>query len=93
MKVLKFGGSSAATPERVKAVIDIVKPYLAGEPNTVVFSAFGGVTDMLIRLSQQAWTGDESYTFNLKQLEDRHIEAVRSLIVVQKQSAVLAKSR
>jgi len=91
MKVLKFGGSSAATPERVKSVIDIVKPYLVGEPVTVVFSAFGGVTDILIRLSQQAWTGDESYTFNLKQLEDRHIDAVRSLITVQKQSSVLAK--
>src|SRR6478609_10859540 len=91
MKVLKFGGSSVATPERVKSVIDIVKPYLVGEPITLVFSAFGGVTDILIRLSQQAWTGDESYTLNLKQLEDRHIDAVRSLIVVQKQSAVLAK--
>ncbi len=91
MKVLKFGGSSAATPERVKSVIDIVKPYLSGEPITLVFSAFGGVTDILIKLSQQAWTGDESYTFNLKQLEDRHIDAVRALIAVQKQSAVLAK--
>ncbi|HEY5824878.1 MAG TPA: bifunctional aspartate kinase/homoserine dehydrogenase I [Cyclobacteriaceae bacterium] len=91
MKVLKFGGSSAATPERVKSVIDIVKPYLVGEPITIVFSAFGGVTDILIKLSQQAWTGDESYTFNLKQLEDRHIDAVRSLIAVQKQSSVLAK--
>lgn len=91
MKVLKFGGSSAATPERIKSIIEIVKPYLAGEPITVVFSAFGGVTDVLIKLSHQAWTGDESYTYNLKQLEDRHIEAVKALITVQRQSTILAK--
>jgi aspartokinase/homoserine dehydrogenase 1 len=91
MKVLKFGGSSVATPERIKSVIDIVKPYLVGEPVTLVFSAFGGVTDVLIKLSQQAWTGDESYTYNLKQLEDRHIDAVRALINIQRQSTVLAK--
>jgi aspartokinase/homoserine dehydrogenase 1 len=91
MKVLKFGGSSAATPERIKSIIEIVRPYLIGEPITLVFSAFGGVTDVLIKLSQQAWTGDESYTYNLKQLEDRHIEAVRALIAIQKQSTILAK--
>ena len=28
MKVLKFGGSSVATPERIQSVIEIVKPYL-----------------------------------------------------------------
>jgi len=91
MKVLKFGGSSVATPERIKSVIEIVKPYLVGEPITLVFSAFGGVTDILIKLSQQAWTGDESYKINLKQLEDRHIDAVRALITVQRQSSILAK--
>jgi aspartokinase/homoserine dehydrogenase 1 len=91
MKVLKFGGSSVATPERIKSVIEIVKPYLTGEPITLVFSAFGGVTDILIKLSQQAWTGDESYKTNLKQLEDRHIDAVRALVTVQRQSSILAK--
>ena len=28
MKVLKFGGSSVATPDRIQSVIEIVKPYL-----------------------------------------------------------------
>ena len=46
MKVLKFGGSSVATPERIQSVIEIVKPYLRGEV-AIVFSAFGGVTDIL----------------------------------------------
>ena len=50
MKVLKFGGSSVATPERIQSVIEIVKPYLTGEV-AIVFSAFGGVTDTLIQVS------------------------------------------
>ena len=44
MKVLKFGGSSVATPARVQSAIEIIKPYLSGDV-AIVFSAFGGVTD------------------------------------------------
>jgi bifunctional aspartokinase / homoserine dehydrogenase 1 len=50
MKVLKFGGSSVAKPERIRSVIEIIKPYLKDKP-AIVFSAFGGVTDNLIALS------------------------------------------
>jgi aspartokinase len=28
MNILKFGGSSVATPARIKSVIEILKPYL-----------------------------------------------------------------
>lgn len=90
MKVLKFGGSSAATPERIKSIIQIVRPYLKGEPITIVFSAFGGVTDSLIQLSIKALRGDDQYRDELKELEERHLDAVRALIGVQRQSAILA---
>lgn len=90
MKVLKFGGSSAATPERIKSIIQIVRPYLKGEPITIVFSAFGGVTDSLIQLSIKALRGDDQYRDELKKLEERHLDAVRALIGVQRQSAILA---
>ena len=46
MKVLKFGGSSVASPERIEGIVQLLKEYYArGEKFTVVFSAFGGVTD------------------------------------------------
>lgn len=90
MKVLKFGGSSAATPERIKSIIQIVRPYLKGEPITIVFSAFGGVTDSLIQLSIKALRGDDQYRDELKKLEERHLDAVRALIGVQRQSSILA---
>jgi bifunctional aspartokinase / homoserine dehydrogenase 1 len=90
MKVLKFGGSSVATPARIRSVIEIVRPYLSGEV-AVVFSAFGGVTDELIDISKLALDGDEKYGQKADLLEKRHLEAVRELITIQKQSSILAQ--
>ncbi len=90
MKVLKFGGSSVASPERIKSVINILRPYVEEEKITVVFSAFGGVTDTLIQLSNQALTADVAYRTTIKHLEERHLDAVRTLISIQRQSSVLA---
>lgn len=90
MKILKFGGSSVATPERIQSVISIVKPYLQGEA-AVVFSAFGGVTDTLISISKLALEGDQQYKTILSVVEKRHLESVRDLISVQKQSSILAQ--
>lgn len=88
MKILKFGGSSVATPERIKSVIDIVKDEK--DEMAVVFSAFGGITDELIRLSDLALGGDSNYKTLLAQVERRHLDAVRALIGVQAQSGILA---
>ncbi|NJM26834.1 MAG: bifunctional aspartate kinase/homoserine dehydrogenase I, partial [Bacteroidia bacterium] len=88
MKILKFGGSSVATPERIKSVIDIVKSEKSDI--AVVFSAFGGITDELIRLSELALSGDLNYKTLLAQVERRHLDAVRALIGVQAQSSILA---
>ncbi len=90
MKVLKFGGSSVATPARIQSVIEIVKPYLQGEV-AIVFSAFGGVTDMLIQISTWALEGNLDYKNKLAELEKRHLTAVRELVDIQKQSGILAQ--
>lgn len=80
MKVLKFGGSSVATPERVKAVADILKRYHKnGEQFTVVFSAFGGVTDSLIEMGKLAAKGDEAYRDKFADFSRRHFEAAEAL--------------
>jgi aspartokinase/homoserine dehydrogenase 1 len=78
MKVLKFGGSSVATSARIKSVIEILKPYLAGKP-AVVFSAFGGVTDTLIGLSTSALQGAIEYKDQLLALETQHLENLPSM--------------
>lgn len=81
MKVLKFGGSSVATPERINQLIDLVEPRIqSGEALTIVCSAFGGVTDMLIEMSDLAARGKEKYIGLYHQFTDRHQQAVGSLL-------------
>lgn len=89
MRIIKFGGSSVASAARIKSVMQILEPYWA-KPVGVVFSAFGGVTDQLIQLSQQALAG-QSYKELLETVEKRHLDTVRELIQVKHQSAVLAQ--
>lgn len=78
-----------STPERIKAVIDIIKSALDGDV-AIVFSAFGGVTDQLIRASERALAGEGSYRDLIETLQRRHLDAVRELIGIQRQSSILA---
>ncbi|RME99876.1 MAG: bifunctional aspartate kinase/homoserine dehydrogenase I [Bacteroidetes bacterium] len=81
MKVLKFGGSSVAKPERIRGIVEILKKYYeAGERFTVVFSAFGGVTDLLIDMSTRAAKGDDSYSELFEAFSQRHNDAARELL-------------
>ena len=81
MKVLKFGGSSVAKPERIRGIVDILKGYYTkGEKFTVVFSAFGGVTDSLIEMSALAAKGDEGYQSLFEAFSQRHFQAAEALL-------------
>ncbi len=81
MIVLKFGGSSVAKPERIKKVVDILKSYYRrGEKFTVVFSAFGGITDSLIEMSRKAAKGDDSYIEAFEAFSQRHMDAAKILL-------------
>lgn len=81
MIVLKFGGSSVAKPERIEGIIEILKDYYTrGEKFTVVFSAFGGVTDSLIDMSKRAEKGDDSYLDIFKEFTNRHQAAAKALL-------------
>ena len=94
MKVLKFGGSSVATPERILGIIDILKSYYTtGEKFTVVFSAFGGVTDSLIAMSKLAEKGDETYLDHFDAFRQRHEDAVENLLDEQVRATMLPQLR
>lgn len=81
MKVLKFGGSSVARPERILGIIDILKNYYAsGDHFTVVFSAFGGVTDSLIEMSKLAAEGNDRYGATFETFAERHQQTIRELL-------------
>ncbi len=88
MKVLKFGGSSVATPENMQQVNRIIS---AGKrPLLVVVSAFAGVTDQLVKIAAQAREGNESYKELLEDIENRHYDTIRSLFSAKDQSGILA---
>jgi aspartokinase/homoserine dehydrogenase 1 len=81
MKVLKFGGSSVAKPERIEGVVRILRQYYQrGDKFAVVFSAFGGVTDSLIEMGNLAADGNERYQDLFQQFSQRHIDAATALL-------------
>ncbi len=90
MQVLKFGGSSVANATNINKVVDIVLKAITKEPVVLVVSALGGVTDQLIYTGNLASIGNENYKQEIKQLETKHLEAVRSLLPIQEQSATLS---
>ena len=90
MKVLKFGGTSVASPENIQKVKAILEDGKA-DKQAVVVSAFGGITDLLLSTSEMAANQDESYKKGLEEIEGRHIAAIKELIPIQNQSAILSK--
>ena len=88
MKVLKFGGSSVASPENIIKIKDIIKVY--NDDIVIVVSAFGGITDDLITAGTLAENQDNSYKKLLQKIETRHLETIKKLIPIAEQSKVLS---
>lgn len=90
MRILKFGGSSVSTAERINNVANIVlsakKKY---KQVAVVISAFGGVTDELLAMCDQALQGEPEFKQQLKKIETRHCEVVKKVVSVKRQPQVL----
>ncbi|WP_378187279.1 aspartate kinase [Aquimarina sp. W85] len=82
MKVLKFGGTSVGSVENLKLVTNILTKD--NETKIVVCSAMSGVTDHLVRLTDNIKFADsEAITKNLDALEKKHFELISSLIQVE----------
>jgi len=90
MQVLKFGGSSVANAENIDKVINLVRSAQTKDRTILVVSALGGITDMLIQAAASAAAGDESYKDKLQVIEHRHLETVRSLLPLTRQSGTLS---
>ena len=85
MKVLKFGGSSVAKPERIQGIMSILKKYQDRKDHfTVVFSAFGGVTDSLLDMAAKAEAADINYMVAYEQFKTRHLEAAQELVSTER---------
>ena len=78
MKVLKFGGTSVGS---VSSMLNVKKIVEAVDDKViVVVSALGGITDKLIKTSTMAANGDSGYEKEMKEIVNRHIEMVYTVI-------------
>ena len=57
MKVLKFGGTSVGSPERMKKLLSIIRPET---PRLVVLSAVSGTTNKLVEIATFFEAGDKN---------------------------------
>ena len=79
MLVMKFGGTSVGSAERILQLADIVKEASADEPTVVVVSAMSGITNLLEDASQKAASQDESFRQIVEMISRRHDECIGSI--------------
>ena len=77
MKVMKFGGTSVGTPERMKSVAQLVA---TDEPMIVVLSAMSGTTNSLVEISDYLGKKNQDAAFEkINDLEHTYKKVVGSL--------------
>jgi aspartate kinase len=79
MIVMKFGGTSVGSAERVRGLGERVREHLPRKP-AVVVSAFSGITDLLIRGARFALHRDPAAEAAVHELVTRHNQAIDELV-------------
>jgi aspartate kinase len=78
MKVMKFGGTSVGTPERMKNVASLITA--SGEPVFVVLSAMSGTTNSLVEISNYLYKKNPDGANDvLNSLENKYMRHVEEL--------------
>ncbi|MCH4147188.1 MAG: aspartate kinase [Prevotella sp.] len=78
MKVMKFGGTSVGSPERMKNVASLITE--SGEPTFVVLSAMSGTTNTLVEISDYLYKKNpEGANEVINQLERKYMQHVEEL--------------
>ena len=76
MKVMKFGGTSVGSPERIKGVASLITE--SGEPTFVVLSAMSGTTNSLVEISNYLYKknpdGANEVINNLEKKYMQHVD-------------------
>ena len=78
--VMKFGGTSMGSAERIRAAADLTRRHQALRPTIVVVSAMSKITDLLLDTLRAAEHGDSpAVELNLATLTERHLATCREL--------------
>lgn len=90
--VMKFGGTSVGSAERIDAAAELIANAAKDRPVVVVVSAMAKVTDMLLDTMRRAEAGDlAGMENNIRQLENRHLEVCQSLFGLENQQAMVVR--
>lgn len=83
--VMKFGGTSMGSAERICVAADICREQRAVRPVLAVVSAMAGVTDLLLNTLRHAEGGDEArIETNVEQLRERHLDTCEELGIAER---------
>jgi len=87
--VMKFGGTSVGSAERIAQAAAIVKRQATSDQIVVVVSALSKVTDLILKTLSAARTGNSEGTeAGLQQLKLRHAEVLSELFTGERQASV-----
>ena len=89
MKVMKFGGTSVGSPERMKNVASLITE--SGEPTFVVLSAMSGTTNSLVEISDYLYKknpeGANEIVNKLEKKYEQHVEELYATDEMKKKTA------
>ncbi len=89
--VMKFGGTSMGSAERIQVAARICMEQRRARPVVAVVSAMSKITDLLLDSLRKAEAGDESgLDFNLHKLRERHHETCVELLDAPRRAIALA---
>ena len=91
MRILKFGGSSVASPELINNVIEIIRQQVEKSPVVVVVSAMGGITDQLVKLCELIPLDKTRCESLILEIEQRHLLVIKALLPMALQPSVMAE--
>ena len=90
--IMKFGGTSMGSAERMRVAARIVQTEQKNRPVVVVVSAMSKITDLLLDAMRQAEAGNRAAVeANLVNLRSRHEETCRDLLPPESQARVMAR--
>src|ERR1035441_8380356 len=90
--VMKFGGTSMGSAERMKVAARLVAEEQKKRPVVVVVSAMSKITDLLLDTMRQAEAGNRAAVdASLAALRQRHEKTCREVLPAEKQAGVEAR--
>jgi len=87
MKVMKFGGTSVGSPERMKEVASLVTK--SGERTFIVLSAMSGTTNALVEISKYLYKKNpDDANRVINDLEEKYLSHVEELFSTEKYKTI-----